>query len=55
VATQNYMNIKAGSAFYNYNLSTEQREIVDTGATPPAMTEAVAGIAEYTTIAEALG
>ena len=55
VATQNYMNIKAGSAFYNYNLSTEQREIVDTGATPPAMTEAVAGIAEYTTIAEAVG
>lgn len=54
-ATQNYMNIKAGSAFYNYNLSTAQWEIVDTWTTPPDMTESVAGIGEWTTTTEAIG
>lgn len=54
VATRNYMNIKAGAAFYNYNLSTGLWEIIDTGTTPPDMTESVAGIAEWTTEAEFL-
>lgn len=55
VATQNYIGIKAGAAYYNYNLSTNQREIQSTWTTPSDMTEAVAGIAEYTTDAEAIG
>lgn len=55
VATQNYTNIKAGAAYYNYNLSTNQREIQSTWTTPPDMTESAAGIGEYTTDAEAIG
>lgn len=51
-ATKDYRMIKAWSAYYNYNLSTAQREIVDTGTATPDATTSSSGIGELPTQSE---
>lgn len=51
-ATENYRMIKAGSTFYNYNLSTGQWQVISTGTAPTNATTSAAGIVEAPTTPE---
>lgn len=48
-ATENYRMIKAGANYYNYNLTTAQWEVIDTGTAPGNASTAAAGIVEAPT------
>lgn len=48
-ATKNYRNIKAWSAYYNYNLSLGQWQIISTGTAPSNASQTAAGVVEAPT------
>lgn len=52
VATKNYRLVKAGNVYYNYNLSTNQRESVDTWTATPNASPTVSGSVEIPTAAQ---
>jgi len=52
VATKNYRMVKAGSAYYNYNLSLGQWQVVSTGTAPLNASETVNGTVEIATAAQ---